>query len=164
MPFPDRQVEEAMEARITLTEDDARDAARLFRLISEGFAPHPSGGATGPLAHDTLVERARSIFHGRLTRARHFNRSMFGEPAWDILLLLFINDRSDSWLTATRLAELIEQPFSTVVRWIDYLEKERMIERRQDPKDKRISIIGLLDKGRQSVSSYLGELPSGTVY
>ena len=163
MPLPDRSADdEIVEARIVLTEDDAREAARLFRLITDavGLLPESGMGAENAIDPEMMVTRARIIFHGRLARARHFNRAMFGEPAWDILLVLYINDRGGGRLTATKIADLIEQPFSTVVRWIDYLEKERLIERRQHPNDKRISLIGLLEKGRAAIDAYLGEVPS----
>lgn len=162
MPFADRSSDnDDLEARIVLTGDDAREAARLFRLLAEAVGwpdePHVSNGQISP---EMLISRARIVFHSRLARSKYFNRAMFGEPAWDILLVLYINDRGGGRLTATKIADLIEQPFSTVVRWIDYLVKERLIERRPHPNDKRIANISLLDKGRASIDAYLGSVPT----
>jgi DNA-binding MarR family transcriptional regulator len=159
MPLADRPLDnDVFGARIVLTEEDAREAARLFRLLAKavGIPQEEATEAGEEISTEVLVSRARIIFHSRLARTRHFNRAMFGEPAWDIMLMLYINDRGGSRLTATKIADLIEQPFSSVVRWIDYLAKERLIERLPHPNDKRVSIIALREKGRDSIETYLG--------
>lgn len=145
------------EGRVVLTEKDAREAARLLRLLADaGGQSLPDVVAEGDLASpESLVSRAHILFQSRRDRYHHFNRAMFGEPAWDTLLALYINDLGGRRLTASRLAELIEEPFSTVFRWIDYLEKERLIERVPHPNDKRTTIIRLLEKGRKSMEDYL---------
>ena len=42
-----------------------------------------------------------------------------------------------------RLAEWIDTPLSTAVRWIDYLEKKQLVEREPHRTDKRITFINL---------------------
>ena len=153
---------------VTLTEKDVRDAARLFRLISDGTpwtslvlseheVPHRSSAEPAP--HDMLVSRARVVLHARRLRARHFNRVMFAEPAWDILLLLYLADTSEGRQTIGQLAELVETPLTTVLRWVGYLEKEHLVERRDHPTDRRIVFIRLTDKGRNALDAYLDEMP-----
>lgn len=162
MPFPGHSADnDEFEARIRLTEGDVREAARLFRLLTDAVNGGGGDEAAGRshVGSDQLVSRARIIFQSRVNRARHFNRAMFGEPAWDILLLLYINDLGGARLTATKIADMIEQPFSSVVRWLDYLQKERLIERRPHSNDKRIALIALLEKGRDSIESYLSDVP-----
>lgn len=162
MTFSERPVDnDDLKGRVILTEHDAREATRLFRLLSEAMrdpsdAERSSDEGT---TAESLVSRARIIFQSRKARMRHFNRAMFGEPAWDMMLALYITDIDGSRLTASRLAELIEQPFSSVLRWIDYLEKERFIERKQHPTDKRVLQIRLLEKGRQTMEAYLSTAP-----
>jgi hypothetical protein len=36
--------------------------------------------------------------------------SAFGEPAWDMLLALYVSEQSAGRLTMSRLAELVEAP------------------------------------------------------
>lgn len=152
---------------VTLTEKDLRDAARLFRLISDGTPwaslvlseselPYRSAE---PAPRDKLIARARAVLHARRLRARHFSRVMFAEPAWDMLLLLYLADSSEGRQTIGQLAELIETPLTTVLRWMGFLEKERLVERQDHPTDRRIVFIKLTDKGRSGLDAYLAEMP-----
>lgn len=153
---------------ITFTDKDARDAARLFGLISkrthwanlflsEQEFPSPSSAVPSP--RDELISRARAVLHARRLRARHFNRAMFSEPAWDILLLLYLADSSEGRQTIGQLAELVETPLTTVLRWVGYLEKERLVERQDHPTDRRIVFIRLTNSGRSGLDAFLDEMP-----
>ena len=83
---------------------------------------------------------------------------MFGEPAWDMLLLLYAQD-SGQRQTVNRLIELSEGSKTTALRWIDYLETQRLIERSSHPTDRRMAFVELTEKGRGAIEVYL----SGTV-
>jgi hypothetical protein len=134
---------------VTLTERDVSDAARLFRLLGDPlllasgmseFFPTPE--ETGTRAdEEMLVSRARIVFNGRRLRERYFDSQLFGEPAWDILLLLYIAEQSSARLTATRLGELIQTPLTTVTRWLNHLEIAQLIERQAHPTDGRSVFI-----------------------
>lgn len=161
MTFPERPFEnEALEGKVVLSEKDARAAARLFRMLSEavGYLPRQDIPSGQPISEDELVSRARIILHSRRMRTRHFNRAMFGEPAWDVLLLLYVADQSGDRQTLTKLAGWTETPLSTVNRWIGYLEREKLVERQPHPTDKRTVFIRVLPKGRQAMTSYLTEM------
>lgn len=169
MPDPEPPVSgEAVPTKtVTLTEKDVRDAARLFRLISEGTAwanlvlseqELPRRSSPAPTPRDDFIERARAVLHTRRVRTRHFNRAMFGEPAWDILLLLYLADSLEGRQTIGQLAELVETPLTTVLRWVSYLEKEHLVERNNHPTDRRIVFIGMTDKGRTVMEAFLGEI------
>ena len=84
---------------------------------------------------------------------------MFGEPAWEMLLCLYITDQSEGHQSISRLAELVETPLSTTVRWIDYLDRERLIEREPNPTDKRVIYIRLAARGRELLEAYLSGQP-----
>jgi DNA-binding MarR family transcriptional regulator len=153
---------------VTLTEKDVRDAARLFRLISDGTPwaslvlsedELPRRSLPQPSPRDELVVRARTVLHARRLRARHFNRVMFAEPAWDILLLQYLADSSEGRQTVGQLSEMIDTPLTTVLRWIGYLEKEHLVERQGHPTDRRIVFIRLTDKGRNAMDAFLDEMP-----
>lgn len=153
---------------VTLTEKDVRDAARLFRLIADGTPwanlvlseqELPRRSSAEPSPRDELISRARASLHARRLRARHFNRAIFGEPAWDVLLLLYLADSLEGRQTIGHLAELVETPLTTVLRWVAYLEKERLVERKNHPTDRRIVFIGMTAKGRNAMDAFLGEMP-----
>ena len=153
---------------VTLSERDIRDAARLFRLISDGtpwaslLPAHewPRDSSVEPSAHADLLSRARGLLHMRRLRTRHFTRVMFAEPAWDILLLLYVTDASEGRQTIGHVAELVEAPLTTVLRWVGYLEKEQLVTRQDHATDRRIVFIRLTDKGRECLDAFLDELPA----
>lgn len=149
---------------VTLNEKDIRDAARLFRLLADP-ALVPNGlsefmaAAPGTRDREVLVSRARIVLNARRRREQFFNRVMFGEPAWDILLMLYASEQSAGRLTMSRLAEWVETPLTTVVRWVNFLEEEGLVRRQPHPTDRRTVFIKLLDTGRGSLDAYLGVLP-----
>lgn len=153
---------------VNLTEKDMRDAARLFRLISDGtpwanlVLSENEARPRPPAEHSQrseLLSRAKRVLHARRLRSRHFNPMMFAEPAWDMLLFLFLCDFSEGRQTISRLADLIETPLTTVLRWVTYLEKEHLVIRKDHPTDRRIVFIELTDKGRSAMEAFLAEMP-----
>ena len=149
---------------VSLTERDLKDAARLFRLLADPAMDMagPSSPFSAPMAtkdRETLLSRARIVLNARRLRERYFNRVMFGEPAWDILLTLYASEQSSGRLTISRLAEWIDTPLTSVVRWVNFLEEEGLIERQAHPNDRRTSYVVLLGKGRTALDSYLGMIP-----
>ena len=154
---------------IRLTDKDVRDAARLFRLLADAGSRSPSVFADNDRSVQTeradqsenqeLLARAKLILSSRRLRTRHFNPAIFGEPAWEILLVLYITDSSGGRQTLGKLTDWIETPPTSVLRWVGYLEKERFLERQPHPNDRRITFLRLLPKGREAMNAYLGAVP-----
>ena len=160
MPFPYLPDEsDANEQKVVVSERDAREAARLLQLLSTAI--DGQANLTGEQLPDRekLMERARLLLAIRQLRATYFNRAMFGEPAWDVLLALYIAEGAENPQSVGRIAELVQAPLTTVARWIDYLEKERMACREAHPSDKRVIFVRLLERGRQLLESYLTNVP-----
>lgn len=151
---------------VTFSEKDIRDAARLLHLISvtTSMDPGPSQQAAprSSLAkgapRDELISRARAVLHARRVRVHHFNRAMFGEPAWDILLLLYLAESAEARKTIGQLAASVETPLTTVLRWVGYLENEQLVERVDHPTDRRIAFIQLTSKGRDAFEAFLNDI------
>lgn len=149
------------EPTVVLSEKDVREAVRLLRLLSTAIAGQADFRAHGDesISRDELILRARVILKSRQLRTNYFNRAMFGEPAWDVLLALFITEKTEGRQSIGQIAEWIKAPLTTVTRWIDYLEKERLVIREAHPNDRRIIFIRLLEKGRERLDAYLGGMP-----
>lgn len=154
---------------VRLTDKDIRDAARLFRLLADAGSQLQSVAAPSNREDSTkhvnqsetedLLARAKLILSSRRLRARYFNPAVFGEPAWEILLVLYITDSSGGRQTLGKLADWIETPPTSVLRWVGYLEKEKFLERQPHPNDRRITFLRLLPKGREAMDAYLGAVP-----
>ncbi|MES2902941.1 MAG: MarR family transcriptional regulator [Pseudomonadota bacterium] len=167
-PEPPTSVKAGTAKTVSLTERDVLDAARLLHLISDGLTgvnflssdkESQRRSSAEPPERDELVDRARSVVHTRRLRARHFGRAMFAEPAWDMLLRLYLADSAQERQTIGQLTEGIETALTTVLRWVGYLEKEELVERQDHPTDRRIVFIRLTNKGRTALEAYLTELP-----
>ncbi len=101
---------------------------------------------------------AKALFISRKQRSSFFKTSMFGEPAWDMLLGLFITEGTQRRQTIGGLAELAGAPMSTSLRWIDYLEQAKLIARASSPTDKRIVFIELTDIAREALHNYFSSV------
>lgn len=115
--------------------------------------------ASGHLDRHNLVERARRTFSGRQRRSQNFSSAMFGEPAWDMLLALYVTEQSGPRYKIVNLLAQSGASATTGLRWLDYLEKERLVTRKPNPTDRRTSFIELTEKARNGLDAYF----SGTV-
>jgi DNA-binding MarR family transcriptional regulator len=155
------------EEEVVLSAADARQIARLLNLLqprsdrrfNDNYLKDMSDGAKQfPRSpRGKLIARAEAVFSERNRRTQHLSRAMFGEPAWDLLLCLYIMDGRR--VTFGKLVNMIGEPMTTAVRWLDYLEKEHLIARRPDPSDRRMVCIELLDRGRDILDSYFASSP-----
>ena len=150
------------EGRVHFTERDIVDARRLLTLIAESGsdAPgvDPSGQDRNPGEDDRvrLKAFARRIYRNRQKRIARFGSRMFGEPAWDMLLLLYLEEGGERQ-SQTRLADLSGAARSTTMRWIDHLVRKGLAHREDHPTDKRRNFITLSDEGRRLLELYLSE-------
>lgn len=158
MSDPERPAgDDGTESTVVLSKSDAREAVRLLGLLTDALDKKEgsSDAFSEPISRSELLLRARAVIDSRRHRFRYFKRSMFGEPAWDMLLALYIIEPSEGHQSISQLAERVETPLSTTVRWIDYLEREKLVEREPHPTDKRVIFIRLSEKGRELIDGYL---------
>ena len=114
-----------------------------------------AGQATSPIQRENLREHARKIRAARDLRQQWFDRNIFGEPAWEMLLTLYIIDGEQRRLSTRRIAKLANLSLTTTLRWLDYLEEQQLISRRRNPFDQRVVDTELSDKGRTAMDAYL---------
>jgi hypothetical protein len=107
-----------------------------------------------------LNDFARHILAGRKQRDRYFDPVLFSNPAWDILLNLFVADGEGR--TATLLESCLAStvPQGVALRWLRYLKQEEMVLEISDPRHPRQTLIRLSDQARRAIAAYLGSLVS----
>lgn len=103
---------------------------------------------------------ARRLFDERSIRDEFFPNGMFGESAWDALLLLFSHDQS-STLTASDIATRLDKSTSVTSRWLKFLEEVGLVESRVDRLDPRRTIVEMTVEGRTAISAYLATIGEG---
>lgn len=150
----------------------ARDPAdRLRRLAEEillisadldgtgGRGADPAGedGAAPrtPARRDDIV---RSLYAVRRQREQIFgNGDIFGEPAWDILLDLYIAEQDRKALPVTSACIGAAVPTTTGLRWLNILEKQGLVERSSDPGDARRTFVQLSAKGLKAMNRFVDQ-------
>lgn len=147
-----------------LSRKDVFAARRLLNLllgIEHGSANalqlEPATRFVGNIPRATLIARAREELHNRRRRAAGFGQSMFGEAAWDMLLVLYILDMSGQRQTVGSLLQFAGTPLSTAKRWLDYLEAHGLVRREAHPTDGRTAFVSLTSKAREKLDLYYSE-------
>jgi len=117
---------------------------------SEMFSSRRSEGA----ANDEDVRRrrecakiAKSLYRVRRARTHTFgaHAALFGEPAWDILLNLYIAHSSGRAISRTKASKSGDVPQTTGLRILTMLAERGLVTRIDDPGDRRRSFVGLSD-------------------
>jgi DNA-binding MarR family transcriptional regulator len=98
---------------------------------------------------------ASSIHDARKRRLNLFDALLFGEPAWDMLLTLFVARCRGEQLTTTRLCAATGSPRATGLRWIGLLSNQGLLQRLRAPKDARVTLIELTATGYALMRRYV---------
>jgi DNA-binding MarR family transcriptional regulator len=83
---------------------------------------------------------------------------MFGEAAWDMMLVLYVTEKSNARYTVNGLVELAGVPPTTALRWLDYLEQQELVARSPNPTDKRVYYVEITDKAREAIEAYFSHV------
>lgn len=95
-----------------------------------------------------LNDLAYSTYLTRKFRNDSFNPDLFGEPAWDILLLLFSNGPQAEQFSAENLSRDLRLSEQLVTRWLVLLAKYDLVFLQSDR-------VELSDKGKEKLTTYL---------
>lgn len=152
--------EKAMRAGIELSAEDVGHLKRLLSLV--GTAHEASIGAPISEVHtndgEVLHRRAQWIRAFRLKRHELLPEALFGEPAWDVLIELFLaHDRERMAITV--LADRAGVALTTLLRWLNYLSDLDLISVLKNPTDARMSFIELTGKGLAAMTRFFRALP-----
>jgi DNA-binding MarR family transcriptional regulator len=158
--YHDRQDEKQVIKTIRLKASDLDAVRQLLGQLLGHFETdrvdigQDTDGAATPGA---LLKLAQMMLLARQARAHFFKAPMFGEPAWEMLLALYINHDGGSRQSIGRLSAVSGAPPTTALRWLDYLEKEQLVARNPNPTDRRSDFVELTDRGRSAMEAYLSE-------
>lgn len=113
------------------------------------------------------VEHARTVY-GDFARAAYATRrkrctifgnaELFGEPAWDILLDLYIAHVENKSVSVSSACIGSAAPPTTGLRWLGVLTENGLILREHDPEDQRRVLVRLTDQGLTAMDEYFASL------
>ena len=75
----------------------------------------------------------REVIRARSRRSVYFSSKLFSDPAWDLLLNLYLAELRQLRIAVTDLGSLAGVPLTTSLRWIDALMKEGLVVRQGGP-------------------------------
>ena len=127
------------DGEVALWELSARVAELEARLVPD---PSPLG-----YTDEKLARIARKIYRTRQLRRTVFEPDLFAEPAWDMLLALFINRVRGVRVPTTSLVIAAGVPNATGLRWVRVLEAHGLLRRYDNPADRRFVLVEITDAG-----------------
>ncbi len=126
--------------------------AELVRLVAEltarlrEMAERPENRVGTP---EAALARAQAILSLRRRRDALFDPRIFGEPAWDILLDLFVESELGRRVPVSSACIASAAPATTALRHIAQIEERGLIFRTPDAHDRRKSMLSLSPKTRE---------------
>lgn len=128
-------------------------AARL-REAAEGTGTD-EGDIPRQIRTRSHLALARKAYAMRRKRAAIFgNPDLFGEPAWDILLDLYIAQGEGKQVSVSSACIGSAAPATTGLRWLGVLADEGLIVRENDAEDNRRVLVRLTPAGKAAMDRF----------
>jgi hypothetical protein len=148
------------ESGYTIVDLPLRLTAADFAKLSAAAANLSTGAHTSPLQSpgarmESAVERAVALLDLRKKRDLNLGTDLFGEPAWDIMLDLFIRRAAGRRTNATSAAIASRAPTTTALRYIALLEKRGLLDKNVAEHDLRVQYVELSDEAYEKMTDLL---------
>ncbi len=107
-----------------------------------------------------LLRVARFILATRRAREKAFSAHIFGDPAWDIMMLAYVSEAEGRTLSTADLHASIGISLGNASRWIRALNAEALLEYEDDGASKALvtSPIRLSSAGHRRLERFLSSL------
>ncbi|WP_298466324.1 winged helix DNA-binding protein [uncultured Erythrobacter sp.] len=110
---------------------------------------------------ETYARHARAVYNTRRQRGAIFgNAELFGEPAWDILLDLYIAFVDGKSVSVSSACIGSAAPPTTGLRWLGVLAENELVVREPDPDDQRRVMVRLTERGIEAMDRYFASVSS----
>ncbi len=106
---------------------------------------------------EMLVNIAQQEYASRRSRDRCFAANIFAEPAWDMLLDLYVQHHRGRPVSIHSLCIAAAVPATTALRWIGKLDDCGLVARERSARDHRVIHVALTDHGLAAMERYLSE-------
>jgi hypothetical protein len=132
------------------------------RLRDVAAAPNSEAMARlSPRGERRYLALARQAYALRRKRAAIFgNPELFGEPAWDILLDLYIAHAEGKPVSVSSACIGSAAPATTGLRWLGVLADEGLVLRENDPEDNRRVLVRLTANGVTAMERFFDAVGS----
>lgn len=122
-------------------------AKRMETLATEApVTERPPEVGVIPATKAAIVAKVRRILRFRDLRRDIFKEDLFADPAWDMLLEIFICELQQQRISVSSACASSRVPPTTGLRWLNVLENKGLIRRSSDPFDGRRIHVSLTDE------------------
>lgn len=104
---------------------------------------------------------AKWIYSSRQDRPGGSDTRLFGEPAWDIILDIYIHQAKGRSTSITAACIGSHAPATTALRYIDLLCELDWVEKIPDDNDRRRSLLALTASAKDQMDGYLDRVLEG---
>jgi DNA-binding MarR family transcriptional regulator len=105
----------------------------------------------------TLASRIHRILKLRASRTAIFSDGLFADPAWDMLLDLYIAHLEGRLEAVSSICVASGVPSTTAIRWIKLLEHQGWVCRSPDPTDGRRCFLALTGKAQAAMERFFAQ-------
>ena len=105
------------------------------------------------------VQTARRMVRERLRRGQFFRPELFADPAWDMMLDIFIAEAEGRETPVMNLCLSSQVPETTTLRWVRTLEHAGIFLREKDEHDLRRVLVRLSPDASKAMATYLDDQP-----
>lgn len=139
-------------------DDELRDSEMPVKQFpdAEVYVRRKTQVATDAKYPEALtVSVARRHYKQRRIRDRSLGEHLFRDPAWDILLDLYVAEAEGKPISVGSACGAAGLSTATGLRWLAKLEKEALIERTPAGSDGRTIYVTLTTQGRDKMTGLL---------
>jgi hypothetical protein len=127
-------------------------------------SPESPTAKAEPVDPQTLAALARRLIVERRVRDRLLNiPDLFGEPAWDMLLDLFVAHLSGKQVSTSSACISSTAPATTGLRYLKALEGKKLIKRVRHQSDGRVVYVCLTDEAVAQMTRLLSRYANDRV-
>ncbi|WP_230483516.1 hypothetical protein [Sphingomonas sp. Leaf21] len=132
--------------------DDRLRRIRDELAVVEAMVRHENEIRIAPVDIGQVVRAARQGI------GQHFDASLFADPAFDMLLFVFLEEEAGRQVETSACYRASGVPRTTAVRWINMLVSLGMFESAPHPTDRRLALLSLSEPTREGMRQWLTAL------
>lgn len=139
---------------------DIEDIVQRLDALLRTMDEVPGEAASAPVGQDIVAAARRSVAALR-ERERLFGAGLFTDPAWTILLQLFVVGEEGRKAKAECLCAAAAVPEAVAIRCIALLVSAKLVKRRAQSGDSAGTYLELTEAGRGRLCEYFSRLAAG---
>lgn len=147
--------------------DDRGKLAIIATMLIDLLRQQCAEPAADPvLTTEQLIAMAKAKIRARRRRQELFPGIQVADPAWDLLLELYVNCAENRRISVTGLGLGANVPGATVLRWLAMFQETGLIVREPDPLDRRRIWVRLTDLGTDRVAQGIAasQIPASATF